>query len=83
MTVQQLIDILSDLDPKARVHIMSQKSWPFENNIAGVAVRSDFDEVDDNKPAHGEYARPSDVFLCEGDQLRYGSADAWNVLMER
>lgn len=82
MTVAELIDILSDLDPDARVYLMTQKAWPFENRLAGVSVRSEFEEVDDDKPEGDAYARPSDVFLCEGDQLRYGSADAWNVLAE-
>lgn len=82
MTVAELIVILSDMDPKAQVYLMTQKEWPFENRLAGVAVRSEFEEVDDDKPEGDEYARPSDVFLCEGDQLRYGSADAWNVMAE-
>ena len=43
MNVKQLIEILEDLDPDAEVLIVSQQHWPFENAIAGVAVREDED----------------------------------------
>ena len=41
MTVQQLIDLLSDCQPEAEVKIMSQENWPFENAVHGVCVRED------------------------------------------
>ena len=42
MTVNELLELLQDCDGDAEVRIMSQESWPFENAIAGVAVRGDF-----------------------------------------
>jgi hypothetical protein len=87
MKVKELIDILEDQDPDAEVLIMSQQSWPFENGVYGVTVRSEMDGDDDDDsnedaPAATE-ARDgratNDVFIVEGSQLRYGSKTAWDV----
>ena len=87
MKVRDLIEILEDQDPDAEVLIMSQENWPFENAIAGVAMREDFvddDEEDEDDEAGTErrYEKgtaPNDVFIVEGKQLRYGSKAAWNA----
>ena len=42
MTVSELISILEDCDPDATVRVMMQESWPFECDVAGVAVREEF-----------------------------------------
>ena len=42
MTVAELIELLQDCDPEAEVRTMTQENWPFENAIAGIAVREDF-----------------------------------------
>ena len=42
MTVNELIELLQACDGQAEVRIMSQEGWPFENAIAGLAVREDF-----------------------------------------
>ncbi|HXU24358.1 MAG TPA: hypothetical protein VN697_10045 [Tepidiformaceae bacterium] len=42
MTVNELIGLLRGCDGEAEVRIMSQEGWPFENAIAGLAVREDF-----------------------------------------
>ena len=85
MKVRELIEALNDCDPEASVLIMSQPHWPFEYALAHVAVRRDFEESaeDDNdeerRPARDSEGRSaSDVFIVEGSQLRYGSANAWN-----
>ena len=39
MTVEQLISILQDCDPKAEVLLASQPTYPFEYRLAGVTVR--------------------------------------------
>lgn len=84
MTVAELIERLSEMDPDARVFLMMQPSWPFEYSISGVTTRDDFTEreydEDGNDVSHiaDDNERPSDVFLCEGQQLRYGNKDAWN-----
>ena len=89
MKVRNLIEILEDQDPEAEVLIMSQENWPFENAIAGVAMREDFvdddeedDDEDDEAGTERRYEKgtaPNDVFIVEGQQLRYGSKAAWNA----
>lgn len=92
MKVRDLIEILEDQDPEAEVLIMSQENWPFENAVAGVAVRDDFvddeeedDEDEDETDEAGTERRyekgtaANDVFIVEGQQLRYGSKAAWNA----
>lgn len=86
MTVSELIDLLEDCDPDAEVLLMSQPSWPFEHTVAGVAIRSEIgdrdedgadEDDDDPRPAREDGTRSNDVFILEGTQLRYGSRDAW------
>ena len=86
MKVRDLIDILEDQDPDAEVLIMSQQSWPFENAIAGVAVREeiveddeDLDDEEREAPRYEKGTAANDVFIVEGQQLRYGSKAAWDA----
>lgn len=85
MKVSELIELLQDQDPDAEVMIMSQQNWPFENAVAGVAVREEFvddedcDEDEREEPRYEKGTAPSDVFIVEGQQLRYGSKAAWRV----
>ena len=87
MKVSELIELLQDQDPDAEVMIMSQESWPFENAVAGVAVREEFVVDDDEdceddereEPRYEKGTAANDVFLVEGQQLRYGSKAAWRV----
>jgi len=86
MKVSELIELLEDQDPDAEVMIMSQENWPFENAVAGVAVREEFvaddedcDEDEREEPRYEKGTAPNDVFLVEGQQLRYGSKAAWRV----
>ena len=86
MKVKELIDILGEQDPDAEVLIMSQQNWPFENAVAGVAVREEFvdddedcDDEEREEPRYDKGTAPNDVFLVEGQQLRYGSKAAWRV----
>ena len=72
MKVHELIEALEDMDdPEAQVFIMSQKSWPFEYSIHSVLQRSDFENN------HAQDVSSLDVFIVEGEQLRYGNKDAW------
>lgn len=87
MKVKELMEILEEQDPDAEVLIMGQESWPFENGIHGVTVRSEIEESDDDDDDDDETPaerRPdgraaNDVFIVEGRQLRYGSKTAWDV----
>lgn len=86
MKVRDLIEILEDQDPDAEVLIMSQENWPFENAIAGIAVREEIvendEDLDDDEREETRYEKgtaPNDVFIVEGRQLRYGSKAAWDA----
>ncbi|MCA9608163.1 MAG: hypothetical protein KC619_21285 [Myxococcales bacterium] len=95
MKVSQLIQILSELDEDGDVYVMLQPSWPFECGIAGVAVRADFTECEEDEPedlarvrsdrwgAPPELLPGNDVFIVAGDQTRYGNAGAWDVARRR
>ena len=85
MKVKELMEILEEQDSDAEVLIMGQQSWPFENSIHGVTVRSEIEESDDDEDEKTPAARradgraANDVFIVEGRQLRYGSKTAWDV----
>ncbi len=87
MKVSELIKLLEEQDPDAEVLVMSQPNWPFELGLAGVTTReemlcADRDEDgdgDDQEPRLERGAAKNDVFLVEGEQLRYGSKTAWSV----
>lgn len=88
MKVSELIELLEEQDPDAEVLVMSQPNWPFELRLAGVTTREemlradrdeDGDGDDDEEPRFEGGMAKSDVFLVEGEQLRYGSKTAWSV----
>jgi len=89
MKVSELIELLEEQDPDAEVLVMMQENWPFECALAGVTTREemlradredrDEDDEDDEEPRLESGTAKSDVFLVEGQQLRYGSKTAWQV----
>jgi hypothetical protein len=90
MKVSELIELLEEQDPNAEVLVMSQPNWPFELSLAGVTTREEMlrtdrdedgygDDNDDEEPRLERGTAKSDVFLVEGEQLRYGSKTAWSV----
>lgn len=85
MKVRDLIDILSEQDPDAEILLMTQRSWPFEFSVTGVTCRSELEDDDEDGSDEDSEDAPrsrddgpssSDVFLVEGEQLRYGNAKA-------
>jgi hypothetical protein len=81
MTVGELIELLQDKDPNAKVFVMMQENWPFECGVHGVVDRLEMGEFDDEDDAplsdgNGQKA-PTDVFIVEGRQVRYGNRAAW------
>ena len=86
MKVSELIELLEEQDPDAEVLLMSQPNWPFELAVEGVTTRDEMlradredDDEDDEEPRLENGTAKSDVFLVEGEQLRYGSKAAWSV----
>ena len=85
MTVEELIEILEDMDPDAEVLLVHQRQWPFECSLAGVTTREEVVGPDGEEDPGRDLAwnspprRGSDIFLLEGEQLRYGNAAAWDV----
>jgi hypothetical protein len=75
VTVEQLIKALQRYPRSSRVLIGMQENHPFEVAIQGITVRERL-----NREWVDEDADPSDVFLVEGDQLRYGSRALWENL---
>jgi hypothetical protein len=75
MTVGELIARLQRYPEDAEVRLMCQPDYPFEYSVDSTIQRSeipsdhdddDFDDEDD-----------SDVFILEGEQLGYGTSNAW------
>jgi hypothetical protein len=86
MKVSELIELLEEQDPDAEVLVMMQQNWPFECSLAGVTTREEIERADREEDDEDAEEAPrergtakSDVFLVEGEQLRYGSKTAWNV----
>ena len=80
MTVRELKTLLDQFEDNQEVRLMTQPSWPFENAIDDVVDGSDLvedeqDVEDIEDPTAGQY--DGIVYITEGDQLGYGSRDAW------
>lgn len=67
---------------------MTQPRWPLEYDLAGVTTRRDAEDADDDRHDDDEPTSEegrergtsdTDVFLLEGQQLRYGTAAAWRA----
>jgi hypothetical protein len=81
MTVEELLNELSELPPCAEVRIASQPRWPFEYTLQGVYVVEPGDTDDDEETAPTPDVSSSDedeasdelpvVYLAEGSQLGY------------
>jgi len=88
MKVKELLEVLGKNNPESTVLLMSQRSWPFERDVFGVVARADMppdeDEDEVEPPPTTAKARvmndgttQTDVFIVEGEQLRYGTQMAW------
>ncbi len=79
-TLGELIAALQDLEDdfgESEVRLMTQQSYPFENGIYGVAVSGDIPVDSDDDPP--ESFDPEVVYIIEGQQIKYGNKDAWEV----
>ena len=83
MTINELIQRLEDyrdeIGGDAEVRLMTQQNWPFENTIFGLAsgeeINADPEDEDDDDDVEADQV----LYICEGQQLGYGSKRAWEV----
>jgi len=88
VTVNTLREMLKDLDGDIEVRIMHQENYPFEYDVKGTILASDIPNtvVDDedewwvpNEPNSTDDA----FYIVDGNQLGYGTSDAWEFCTER
>jgi hypothetical protein len=85
MTINELIERLEEYRDEvggdAEVRLMTQSNWPFENGIFGLASGQEInDAANDNDPSNdGDADADQVVYICEGEQLCYGTKRAWEV----
>ena len=81
MTVDELIERLEEyrdaLGGGCEVRLMTQRNWPFENGIVGLASGEEINELDEGDDEDAADDRV--VYLVEGQQFGYGSKRAWEV----
>ena len=85
MTIEELIERLEayrdEIGGDAEVRLMTQSNWPFENDVFGLASGQEInDAADDDDPNDdGDVDAERVVYICEGQQLCYGTKRAWEV----
>ena len=85
MTINEMIERLEEyrdtIGGDAEVRLMTQSNWPFENDIFGLASGEEInDAADDEEPNDdGDVDADQVVYICEGQQLCYGTKRAWEV----
>lgn len=79
MQAQDLIALLSELEPDTEIRFASQPSWPFENSIKGLWAPDPYASEDEdgeevcNVDEDGDPMHPSHkvAYLVEGKQIGY------------
>ncbi|MEQ8785118.1 MAG: hypothetical protein RIC55_02430 [Pirellulaceae bacterium] len=85
MTINELIERLEEyrdvIGGDAEVRLMTQSNWPFENGIFGLASGEEVNGTADEDDPHddGDVDADQVVYICEGQQLGYGTKRAWQV----
>ena len=86
MTIDELIERLEEyrdaLGGDAEVRLMTQSNWPFENTIFGLVSHAELHDGDDSDGMDPDLENAEEepvVFICEGQQLRYGTKRAWEL----
>lgn len=85
MTIDDLIERLEEyrdeIGGDAEVRLMTQSNWPFENGIFGLASGEEINDAadDDDPDDDGDVDADQVVYICEGQQLCYGTKRAWEV----
>lgn len=85
MTIDELIERLEGyrdaIGGDAEVRLMTQSNWPFENGIFGLASGEEINDAtnDDDPNDDGDVEADQVVYICEGEQLCYGTKRAWEI----
>lgn len=85
MTIDELMARLEEyrdtLGGDTEVRLMTQSNWPFENSIFGLASGEEINDVVESEDAEDDGDAETDqvVYICEGQQLCYGTKRAWEV----
>lgn len=85
MTIDELSERLEeyrdDIGGDAEVRLMTQSNWPFENDIFGLASGQEINDAADEDDANddGDVDADQVVYICEGQQLCYGTKRAWEA----
>lgn len=85
MTIDELIHRLREyrdtIGGDAEVRLMTQSNWPFENDIFGLASDEEIHDAadEDDSDEEDEVGADPVVYICEGQQLCYGTRKAWVV----
>jgi hypothetical protein len=72
MNVKELVRILERYPERAEVRLMTQPNYPFEYDVAGVVSGADA-KLEEKPDREGDI-----VYLCEGEQICYGSDKVWD-----
>ena len=85
MTINEMIERLEEyrdtIGGDAEVRLMTQSNWPFENDIFGLASGEEInDAAEDQEPNDdGDVDADQVIYICEGQQLCYGTKRAWEA----
>ena len=85
MTINELIERLEEyrdaIGGDAEVQLMTQQNWPFENTIFGLVSAEEINDAcdEDDPNDDGDVDTERVVYICEGQQLGYGTKRAWEV----
>lgn len=85
MTINVLIERLENyrdaVGGDAVVRLITQQNWRFENEIVGLAWGEEINAATEEEDPHddGDVDADQVVYICEGQQLCYGTKRAWEV----
>jgi hypothetical protein len=85
MTINDLIERLEEyrdeIGGDAEVRLMTQSNWPFENGIFGLASGEEINDAADDEESNddGDVDADQVVYICEGQQICYGTKRAWEA----
>jgi len=79
--IERLEEYRDEIGGDAEVRLMTQSNWPFENGIFGLASGEEINAAagNDNPNDDGDVDADQVVYICEGEQLCYGTKRAWEV----